>query len=114
MSLELYRDEAGDPRARADRDREALAHFLESDVQGSTAAGREILEAIDAVAGGRLQEWTRTGNACTLVLSAEGAAIESDFDEESEAALVPLSDLREAITRWIEFLDTPPRIEIRG
>lgn len=103
MFLELYRDEAGDPRARAGRDREALAQFLESDVQGSTASGREILEAIDAVAEGRLPEWTRTGNAYTLVLSAEGAAIEADFKDE--AALVPLADLREAVTRWIELLE---------
>ena len=54
MSLEFYRDEAGDPRARAGRDREALAHFLESDVQGSAAFGLEILAAIEAVTEGRL------------------------------------------------------------
>ena len=105
MSLEFYRDEAGDPRARASRDREALARFLESDVQGSAASGLEILAAIEAVAEGRLREWTRTGNAYTLVLSPEGAAIEPDFDEESEAAIVALADLREAVARWVEFLD---------
>jgi uncharacterized protein YacL (UPF0231 family) len=105
MSLEFYRDEAGDPRARAGRDREALARFLESDVQGSAAFGLEVLAAIEAVAEGRLREWTRTGNAHTLVLSPEGAAIEPDFDEETEAGLVPLPDLREAVTRWIEFLE---------
>lgn len=105
MALEFYRDEAGDPRARAGRDREALARFLESDVQGSATLGLEILAAIEAVAEGRLPEWTRTGNAHTLVLSHEGAAIEPDFDEESETGLVPLDDLREALTRWIEFLD---------
>ena len=105
MPLEFYRDEAGDPRARAERDREALAHFLESDVQGSATFGLEILAAIEAVTEGRLSEWTRTGNAHTLVLSAEGAAIEPDFHEESEAGLVPLDDLREAVTRWIEFLN---------
>lgn len=105
MSLDFYRDEAGDPRARASRGWEALAHFLESDVQGSAAFGLEILAAIDAVAEGRLREWTRTGNAHTLVLSPEGAAIEPDFDEETEVGLLPLADLREAVTRWIEFLD---------
>lgn len=105
MTLEFYRDEAGDPRARAGRDREALAHFLESDVQGSAAFGLEVLAAIEAVAEGRLDEWTRTGNSYTLVLSPEGAAIEPDFDEESEGGLVSLGDLREAVTRWIEFLD---------
>jgi uncharacterized protein YacL (UPF0231 family) len=105
MSLEFYRDEAGDPRARAGRDREALAHFLESDIQGSAAFGLEVLAAIEAITEGRLGEWTRTGNSYTLLLSPEGAAIEPDFDEESEAGLVPLDDLREAVTRWIEFLD---------
>ncbi len=105
MFLEFYRDEAGDPRARAGRNREALAHFLESDIQGSATFGLEILAAIEAVAEGRLREWTRTGNAHTLVLSEEGAAIEPDYDEEAEPNLVPLSDLREAVTRWIEFLD---------
>ena len=105
MFLEFYRDEAGDPRARAGRDREALAHFLESDVQGSATFGLEILAAIEAVTNGRIREWTRTGNSCTVVLSLDGAAIEPDFDTESEPGLVPLSDLREAVTRWIEFLD---------
>lgn len=107
MSLEFYRDEAGDPRARAvaGRDREALAHFLESDVQGSAAFGLEILAAIEAVAEGRLPEWTRTGNSHTLTLSPEGAEIEPDFDDPLGSGLVPLSDLGEAVTRWIEFLD---------
>lgn len=107
MSLEFYRDETGDPRARAvaGRDREALAQFLESDVQGSAAFGLEILAAIEAIAEGRLGEWTRTGNSHTLILSPEGATIEPEFDEEIEPGLVSLTDLGEAVTRWIEFLD---------
>lgn len=107
MSLEFYRDEAGDPRARAvaGRDREALAHFLESDIQGSAAYGLDILDGIEAVTNGRVLEWTRTYNAHTLTVSLDGALIEPEFDGESEPGLVPLPDLREAVTRWIEFLD---------
>ncbi|HYU35083.1 MAG TPA: YacL family protein [Thermoanaerobaculia bacterium] len=107
MSLEFYRDEAGDPRARAvpAGGSEALARFLESDLQGSAASGLEILAAIESVAEGRLPEWTRTGNAHTLILSPEGAAIEADFADDGDAGLVSLADLREAVTRWIEFLD---------
>jgi hypothetical protein len=89
----------------AGRDREALAQFLESDVQGSAAFGLEILAAIEEIAEGRLDEWTRTGNSHTLILSPEGATIEPEFDEDLDTGLVPLADLGEAVTRWIEFLD---------
>ena len=105
MSLEFYRDEIGDPRARAGRDREALAHFLESDVQRSTTFCLEILAAIEAVGEGRLRDWTRTASTHTLTLSLEGAQIEPDFDEASEPGHVSLSDLSETVTRWIVFLD---------
>lgn len=105
MSLEFYRDETGDPRARAVADRESLAYFLESDVQGSAAFGLEILAAIEALEEGRIREWTRTGNSHTLTLYREAAMIEPDFEEEGEPGEVPLEDLREAVTAWIEFLD---------
>lgn len=107
MTLEFYRDETGDPRARAaaDRDRETLAYFLESDVQGSAAFGLEILAAIEAVEEGRIREWTRTGNSHTLTVFQDVAVIEPDFEEEGEPGRVPLDDLREAVTGWIEFLD---------
>ena len=107
MSLEFYRDEAGDPRARAvaDRDREALAQLLESDIQGSAGLGLDILNGIEAVSDGRVLDWTRTYNAHTLTVSLDGALIEPEFDGESEPGFVPLADLREAVTRWIEFLD---------
>lgn len=107
MTLEFYRDETGDPRARAvaNRDRESLAYFLESDVQGSAAFGLEILAAIEALEEGRIREWTRTGNSHTLTLLGDTAVIEPDFEEEGEPGQVPVDDLREAVTAWIEFLD---------
>ena len=52
----------------------------------------------------RLREWTQTGNAYTLILTPDGATLEPEADEGEEATLLPLADLREAVTRWVEFL----------
>ncbi|HBL27714.1 MAG TPA: hypothetical protein DD490_12825 [Acidobacteria bacterium] len=105
-ALDFYRDEAGDPRARptGGRSREKLAGFLESDIQGSATTGLEILAALESVEAGRLREWTQTGNAYTLILTPDGATLEPEADEGEEATLLPLADLREAVTRWVEFL----------
>ena len=53
MKLEFYRDSAGDPRARGQGHGRLVAGFLESDLQDSPAAAREVLRAIDAVESGR-------------------------------------------------------------
>lgn len=108
MKLDFYRDEAGDPRARAAagraREQELLARFLESDVQGSAATGREILAALRQVEAGELPAWEQTGNAFTLRLSPAGAEIESVLDESGEVAAIPLRDLRRALRAWVDFL----------
>jgi len=108
MKLDLYWDEAGDPRARAAAgqagEQELLARFLESDVQGSAAAGREILAALRQVVAGELPAWEQTGNAFTLRLSPTGAAIESALDESGEVVEIPLRDLRRALRAWVDFL----------
>lgn len=105
MDLELYWDEAGDPRARSRKKNDLLASFLESDIQGSDTYAREILEAIDKVAAGDLDEWERTGNAHTLSLTRAWAEIQPEIDDEAPSRRLPLRDLREAVRRWLELLE---------
>lgn len=105
MNLEIYRDEAGDPRARSAPDRSLLARFLESDVQDNPEHGREILRAIEQVAAGETEVWEETGNAHTLVLSPEGAVIEAEF-EDAPPCRLSLDELREAVAAWVAFLDS--------
>ena len=104
MRLDLYWDEAGDPRARAEEGRERLARYLESDLQSSAAAAREVLAAVEDVVAGALDEWEQTGNAYTLTLSPAGAILEDEWDE-GEAEEIPLAELRNALWTWIEFLE---------
>jgi uncharacterized protein YacL (UPF0231 family) len=105
MKLELYRDSAGDPRARGRGNIRVVAGFLESDLQDSPAAAREVLSAIERVESGREPSWERTGNAYTLSLSPEGATIQDENAEDSKPRSFALAALREAVGGWISFLE---------
>src|SRR4051812_9929755 len=72
MKLDFHRDSAGDPRARGKGRAQVVADFLESDLQDSVDAAREVLRAVDDVESGRVPSWERTGNAYTLTLSPKG------------------------------------------
>jgi uncharacterized protein YacL (UPF0231 family) len=105
MKLQLYRDDAGDARARGRGRGKALAAFLESDLQGSAVSAREVLRALDDVQAGRRESWERTGNAYTLTLSPESAVLQDEMDEEAEPVSFPLSEVREAVAGWVSFLE---------
>jgi uncharacterized protein YacL (UPF0231 family) len=104
--MRLYHDSSGDPRAHGEKGRELLARFLESDIQGSAALGRQILAAIDKVAGGHLATWERTGNAYTLTLASGGAEVEPEMEDDAKPLHLTLAELRDALARWVDFIAT--------
>jgi uncharacterized protein YacL (UPF0231 family) len=106
MQLEFYWDAAGDARARCKGPGQAVAGFLESDLQDSTSAAHEVLRALDEVESGRAPSWERTGNAHTLTLSAKGAAIQDENDEDAKPYHLSLPALREVVADWVSFLDS--------
>jgi hypothetical protein len=101
VKLDLYRDGKGLPRARGDN---LLARFLESDVQGSVITAYDILRMLDRVESGEADLWEGTGNAYTLTLTPDGALIQDELADDSEALHLPLADLREALSAWIALL----------
>jgi len=105
MKLDYYRDAAGDPRARGRGHGRLAAGFLESDLQDSPAAAREVLRALDAVESGREPSWERTGNAYTLTLSPAGATIQDENAGDSKPRPFSLAALREAVAGWVSFLE---------
>ena len=105
MKLQLYRDDAGDARARGRGRGKAVAGFLESDLQGSAVSAREVLRALDDIEAGRRESWERTGNAHTLTLTPEGAVLQDEMDEEAKPSRVSLPEIRKAVADWVSFLD---------
>jgi uncharacterized protein YacL (UPF0231 family) len=105
MQIHFHWDDDGSPRARAKGRGQALAGFLESDLQDSPAAAREVLHALDRVESGHAPSWERTGNAYTLTLSPQGATIQDEQAEDAEPQTLPLADLREALSGWASFLE---------
>jgi uncharacterized protein YacL (UPF0231 family) len=110
--LKFHRDAAGDPRAQGKTGQDLLVAWLEGDVQGSAALGRKILAAVDKVTAGDLDEWERTGNVYTLTLSPEGADLRlalNDLDAEAEPLHLSLAELRDALARWVDFVEEDQR-----
>jgi hypothetical protein len=117
MELDYYWDGAGDPRARQAAEggvgppapsaaaEEAVARYLESDVQGSAGQAREIIHTIDRILAGRLKTWSDTGNAHTLTLSPRGAFIAAEMDDKAKPVHLPLAELRQAVAGWLAFLE---------
>lgn len=105
MGNGIYRNPAGDPRAKFDPPYELLGHFLESDIQGSIAICNEILGKVDEIVAGKIKEWQQTGNAHTVVLSRHGACIEAEFDNIRAPCRLTLERFQKAVSEWKSFLE---------
>ena len=104
MQLDCYWDTDGDPRVRYSPAQALLAHFLESDIQGSLELCQDILQAIGKVETGQLETWEQTGNAHTVNLTAKEACIEAEFDSKAQPCRLTLQEMREALGGWRAFL----------
>jgi uncharacterized protein YacL (UPF0231 family) len=105
MQLDCYWDTDGDPRARCSPAHALVAHFLESDIQGSLELCQDILQAIAQIETGQLKNWEQTGNAHTLSLAATHACIEAEFDKKAQPCRLSVQELREALEGWQTFLE---------
>ena len=106
MTLQLFRDEDGCPRAWGDGPGDLLAGWLESDVQGSPEVARELLDLVDRIASGEMDRWEATGNAYTLTLAPDGATIEAEWEEDVPSRHASLSEVREALAGWLDLIQS--------
>lgn len=103
--LSFYRDANGDPRADGGSANQLLAGFLESEIQGSMKMCSILLDAVDRVTDGSLEEWEESGNAHTISLARQGARIEPLFDDSVPAIELSLDKLRDTVLRWKAFIE---------
>jgi hypothetical protein len=100
VEARFLRDVHGYPRCDVAPPREAVGWFLEQDVQSNSEAVAELLAKVEAVAAGRRPEWSGTGNAFHLALTADGAEIECLWDDSMPVCRVGLGEIRAALEEW--------------
>jgi hypothetical protein len=108
MNLQLFRDEDGYARAATDEEFAPLGWFLEQDVQADPIYCQQLIAICDGVlAGGG--EWSATGNAHTITISADGATIENEFVlDDSGGCTLAVRDLRQALEAWLTHISREP------
>jgi uncharacterized protein YacL (UPF0231 family) len=104
MDLKLFRDEDGMFRAEAGGDCQALGGYLEQDVQKDPEACRELLQQVEKVRKGAIEEWELTGNAYSLTLTRDKARIENLFSQSEKPCEMSLDDFEQAVSGWAELI----------
>ena len=105
MELNFYRDANGDPRADGGSANQLLAGFLESEIQGSSKMCGFLLDAIDRIINGSLEQWEESGNAYTIALIRQGVRIEALFDDSVSVFELSLERFRDTVLRWKAFIE---------
>ena len=83
-----------------------VAELLGLDIQRSSAWAHQLAEQIELVRTSELASWQRTGNAYSLVLTADGAEIRDMVDESREPQRVPLAELADAVAAWQNWIES--------
>ncbi len=96
--IHIYTDPNGAKRVETYGSLDALASFLEQDVQSSTRFADEILSIVEELRRGDRSTWEATGNAHTVSLTRSTATIENEFTGES--CELDLATFAQAVSRW--------------
>jgi hypothetical protein len=105
LPLEIAPAAAGRlPQVRPEPGYEALAGFLESDLQGGLAGIDRLLEQLERVAAGGVGGYRRDGNAYSLCLMRPRALIRPRVEGGPPDCRIELALLRRALMAWRDAL----------
>jgi hypothetical protein len=107
------RHPAGYLEGRAARDSgrrgEALASFLQSDVQGDLEAARALLAEIDAVTRGEAPLRAAVGNAYSVAVLPDGVTIRNEVIEDVRPERYTFDEMRQALGTWVAAIERARR-----
>jgi hypothetical protein len=95
----------GRARPGSGRHGEIIASFLQSDIQGDIETARTLLAEIAAAERGEPPQPGGAGNAFSIAISADGAAIRNAVIEDAVAEHYSLAELRGALELWIAAIE---------
>jgi hypothetical protein len=99
----------GHARRGTGRRGEILASFLQSDVQGDLAAAWALLDEIAAAERGDKPQPSGVGNAFSITIAPDGAAIRNAVVEDAMPERYGLAELRAALEDWITAIERARR-----
>ncbi len=103
MQIRFFRDQQHIIRAKGGDALQALAEFLETDIQ-DPATGKEMLAELEAALNGDTKV-ELTGNSHSLSVDGKTITIENLFEESSSTLPLAPKDLVQCLRAWVEFLD---------
>lgn len=102
MKIKVFKDKLGILRAKAAGGHRDVLSYLETEIQRYQLYALEILEAIDDIKSGKIEEWEEGGNYFYLILG-DGKARVDDYhlDKTDE---MPIDEFRELLEFWLYYL----------
>ena len=97
------------PRRGTGRHGEILASFLQSDVQADPTTANALLDEIAAAERGETPQPGGVGNAFSITITPEGAAIRNAVTEDASPERYGLEELRSGLETWIAAIERARR-----
>ena len=104
--MKFYIDQFGSPKIDVSPKDEALAGFLESDVQASLTSCHEILSVIKEIQLGIINSCERTGNSYTADIKHDVVSIVNNFSDSIPVCNITIEEFKSAVQDWLNIIES--------
>jgi len=105
IEINFHIDNSGILRVDVAPANELLGDFIQLDIVERVGFCRELIQAVDDAIAGKVEEFSRTGDTCTLTLTPEKARIDLEVVEPPPFLDLSLIDLKQALTKYLAFAE---------
>jgi uncharacterized protein YacL (UPF0231 family) len=107
MNIKFYKDRYKNPRVDLPKSLEALAWYLEQDLQKSMSCCDDMIKITESVEQGQLDSWKGTGNAHTVTINPKSVIIFNEFSDEVDSCSMATNEFKNAVLSWRNFIQEP-------